>query len=773
MTAKILTTTCLLALCSVAASCQAERSKKLDPLSEFKSDYTLMMADFDGPNDIDQIFPERDEAVTLMSDGREGHKLALFLSSKNNTDQIAIQPKSIWDISSYTDHNIAFDVENIGDLSTQLYVILEDPSGNRESRSISLPANYSGTVFFPITGSEARQDIGMWGLPPVWDTNDLQMVWRSTKKKTVDPFKIAKFEFVGIGLINDREVHVDNIRLRPNPERSGDWLVGLTDKFGQNARLEFPLKVSSEEELKSAADAELIDLAKNTGPKDRSRFGGFKDGPKLDATGYFRVEKYNGKWWMVDPEGYLFYSHGPANVRMANMTTATGIDFKDPSVRIRRPEEVTPEDSMGIVKVSDAVRATRYVANEMRHNMFEWLPDYDDDLADHYSYRRSTHIGPVPHGETYSFYRANLERRYGQTSPESYIKKWEEVTLDRMKSWGFTSFGNWVDPAFYQNERVPYFANGWIIGDFKTLQPLNPKWSPMPDFYDPVFRERAEATISVIAEEVKASPWCVGIFVDNEKAWGETEGSVEARYGIITDALSKNALDSPAKAAFTAHLKEKYGTIVALNAAWNTEFADWQAFSKEASFTEYTDAQVADISSLLEMLGDQYFRVVTETLEQYLPNHLYMGARMANWGMPQEIIKSSVKYSDALSFNIYEEGVQTDHWAFLEEIDLPVVIGEFHIGSVEGSGLYNPGIVHAANQTDRARAYKAYMQTVLDNPYFVGAHWFQYMDEPLTGRTYDGENANIGFVNVADRPYPELVNAAKEVNETLYSGRLQ
>ncbi|MGY0623928.1 MAG: agarase, partial [Paraglaciecola chathamensis] len=183
--------------------------------------------------------------------------------------------------------------------------------------------------------------------------------------------------------------------------------------------------------------------------------------------------------------------------------------------------------------------------------------------------------------------------------------------------------------------------------------------------------------------------------------------------------------------------------------------------------------QVSDLSKMLEMLGEQYFKVVHNTLEAALPNHLYMGARMANWGMPDEIISASLKYSDVLSFNIYEEGVQEDYWKFLEEVDLPVVIGEFHIGSTKESGMYNPGIVHAANQVDRAKMYKEYMQSVLDKPYMVGAHWFQYIDEPITGRAFDGENANIGFVTVTDIPYPHMIEAVKEVTSTMYQQRLK
>ena len=294
----------------------------------------------------------------------------------------------------------------------------------------------------------------------------------------------------------------------------------------------------------------------------------------------------------------------------------------------------------------------------------------------------------------------------------------------------------------------------------------------MPDPFDPVFAERAKITIDEVASKVRNSPWCVGIFIDNEKSWGEREGTIAQRYGVILDALSRNSALSPASEAFTEALKNKYQTIEALNSAWETQIDNWQSLKMGVTFDTFNHALTNDLSMLLEMLGEQYFTVVHDTLAEAMPNHLYMGARMANWGMPDEIIKASLKYSDVLSFNIYEEGVQEHAWAFLEEVDLPVVIGEFHIGTATDSGMFNPGIVHASDQADRARMYTEYMRSVLDKPYMVGAHWFQYADEPLTGRAFDGENANIGLVSVTDIPYPELSKAIKEITYTMYEKRL-
>ena len=64
-----------------------------------------------------------------------------------------------------------------------------------------------------------------------------------------------------------------------------------------------------------------------------------------------------------------------------------------------------------------------------------------------------------------------------------------------------------------------------------------------------------------------------------------------------------------------------------------------------------------------------------------------------------------------------------------------------------------------------------YMESVLAHPNFVGAHWFQYVDSPLSGRAFDGENYNVGFVTNTDIPYPEMVEAAQKFNRALYPRR--
>ena len=51
-------------------------------------------------------------------------------------------------------------------------------------------------------------------------------------------------------------------------------------------------------------------MLSNPSSKEWNKYGGFLKGPRHQGTGHFRVEKIDGKWWFLDPDGYLFWSNG-------------------------------------------------------------------------------------------------------------------------------------------------------------------------------------------------------------------------------------------------------------------------------------------------------------------------------------------------------------------------------------------------------------------------------------------------------------------------------
>ncbi len=172
---------------------------------------------------------------------------------------------------------------------------------------------------------------------------------------------------------------------------------------------------------------------------------------------------------------------------------------------------------------------------------------------------------------------------------------------------------------------------------------------------------------------------------------------------------------------------------------------------------------IGDLAAFSRRFADTYYRIVAEALRRHDPDHLYLGSRFA-W-QTAEAVEACARWCDVVSFNRYRRSIADDpaEWAKFHALGKPALIGEFHFGSAD-RGLFWEGLVGVGRESERGPSYARYLRGVADNPDFVGAHWFQYLDEPLTGRTLDGENAHIGFVTVADVPYTGLVDAARTAN---------
>lgn len=709
-----------------------------------------------------------DWQISKQDDGR-GQLDIKFDAERANKPFLRIDAESSWDLNLSDTVAVVLDIDNPSNEPVHLHVALTDVDGKKHNRNSAIPPKSSASYYSLIKGENVGLNTGMRSNPKHWDTDFTQLIWR-TGSKEIDVSKIKSITLQVMGVMNDKYITVSNIRVVRPTSFVQDSVKHIVDEFGQNNKLEFEGKVGSSEDLRRHFKEENTALKQGL-PQDRSQFGGYLNGPKLEGSGYFRTAKYEGKWTLVDPDGYLFFSTGIANVRMANTSTITGFDVPDGYIQLRSSSDLTPEDSMGLNRLSNEVAQHRFESSSLRANMFVSLPDYEEDLGNFYGYRRSVHTGTIDKGETYSFYMANLARKFDDMTVEGVLDKWESLTVKRMRNWGFTSFGNWIDTRFYDNNNFPYFANGWIIGDFKTVSSGNDYWAPIPDPFDKTFTQRTEATVKQIALEVKDSPWCVGVFIDNEKSWG-IMGKPESQYGLVAGTMALDGSESPAKRAFVEKLKTKYNTIESLNKNWGKTFNSFDELNKGFAINFNSEEAIQDYSELLTFYAEAYFKTVASSMDKYMPNHLYMGARFADWGMTPELREAAAKHVDVMSYNYYREGINTAFWGFLEEVDMPSIIGEFHMGALD-SGLFNPGLIGAHTQELRGQMYETYMNSVIDNPYFVGAHWFQYIDSPIAGRAYDGENYNVGFVSVADIPYKPFIKSVKRVNNSLYQRRFE
>jgi len=119
-----------------------------------------------------------------------------------------------------------------------------------------------------------------------------------------------------------------------------------------------------------------------------------------------------------------------------------------------------------------------------------------------------------------------------------------------------------------------------------------------------------------------------------------------------------------------------------------------------------------------------------------------------------------------ISYNIYEfpngrlkqyDGV----------VDKPFIVGEFGVSTDPVQTPWHDSRKDSENRRDYMIRW---LKEGLNNPALVGAHFFQFTDQPLAGRS-DGEALLRGFVDVTDTPHFDLVQVNREVGYRIYEIR--
>jgi hypothetical protein len=140
------------------------------------------------------------------------------------------------------------------------------------------------------------------------------------------PGPLASVRQIGAAMANPVGRPSLEIRsMKLSKEDPGDALLEpkpVVDEFGQWIPEEWPGKIRNLDALRQAWAAEEKALAAG-GDMPYCRFGGYK-ASQAKATGYFRAEKVDGKWWLVDPDGHLFLSMGADSIGTAASTSTQG-----------------------------------------------------------------------------------------------------------------------------------------------------------------------------------------------------------------------------------------------------------------------------------------------------------------------------------------------------------------------------------------------------------------------------------------------------------------
>ena len=514
----------------------------------------------------------------------------------------------------------------------------------------------------------------------------------------------------------NRDIPSYTITIVPSAGQPGAKPVALIDSIGQTKTSDWPGKVKNVDELKADVKNEQ-DYYNSLTSFVGDEFGGLPDSGKklgLKATGFFHVEKMDGKWALVDPDGNLFFHLGVCCVGPGDdYTTVAG-----------------------------------------RESAYEWLPPFDGEF--HTAYR------PDSGKEVLSFYLANVIRKYGKPYD---LDDFQARMIDRLRKFGFNSIGAFspISDSAVKAAHFPYVAHlpldQWSAG-IHSIAGIRETWDP----YDPDNATKMDKTFARILPAHADDPLLIGYFQVNEPAYEDIPKVVPGLKGS----------ENPCKRALVSMLRDEYKTIDAFNTAWGTTAKSFDELN-DAGLAVTTKAASEDVHAFTGQFLDAYFKLVADTFHKYDSHHLLIGSRLQPGTINNEqLCRIAGKYLDIMSFNYYTDAVDKD---FLNRIyrwtGRPMFLSEFFWSSDKESGL--AGGRGVPTQRDRGLAYRNYVEQSASLGYVLGIEWFTLIDQAGTGRWFEGmsgERANTGLFSVADRPWKGMLAEMMKTNDTIYQVEL-
>lgn len=532
----------------------------------------------------------------------------------------------------------------------------------------------------------------------------------NVRDNTVDASQIARVQvYLDPSSPVNASVEVQSIKAEGEGGPANPPFLPFIDRYGQYIHTDWPDKIYSDADFAARHVKEDAEMKAFSGPSDWDKWGGWKNGPKQKATGFFYPAKLNDKWWLVDPDGALFWSYGPTGVGFGEGTPITG-----------------------------------------REAWFAELPDANGAFARYYgtggNARYMYYEGKQY--KTFDFSGANAQRNYG---PE-----WANATADalhgRLRNWGFNTVANWSNPVVMMRRKTPYVV---------AIAYGGPSLDHIPDVFDPGFPKAINDRMDKEVGTTAGDPWNLGYYVDNELTWGAGARAASTAQGVL-----RAAPTSASKLQFIADLKAKYPDIAALNTAWKSDYASWDALIQSRDLPKTKEpAFNTDCGDFGLKFAERYFSTVHDAVKRVAPNNLYLGCRF-HGHIDGALVAVAAKYCDVISYNIYGDDPSGRLNQYRNVVDKPFIVGEFGVTSDLGQMPWR-GQIDTQEPSERLKPMENYLNHAFRHPSLVGAHFFQFRDQPLSGRG-DGEATLRGFVNTADTPHFDLVQLNRRLAYNLY-----
>jgi hypothetical protein len=332
---------------------------------------------------------------------------------------------------------------------------------------------------------------------------------------------------------------------------------------------------------------------------------------------------------------------------------------------------------------------------------------------------------------------------------------WAKDATTRLRSWGFNTVGAWSDDDSLLKAAEPdtYFTPILHMGSSAG--------APWRDMWDPAIVKTMDDVAGAGIRAHRDDPRIVGYFSDNELGWWTGalfDWAWKGRYSRqrVVDVISK---------AYGGSWSKLSVDFVAVGAGG---FAGLRKSGR--LYLRPGGKGMVAVHKYISVLADRYYFLCDSIIKKHDPRALFLGDRYIS-GFYPEVAVAAGKYADVVSTNLnadWNDGTFAPFYLpTLERLThRPLMITEYYVAAAENrSGNRNDssGFPVVATQKQRAAAFLRSTEALLHTPYVVGAHWFQYYDEPGKGRG-DGENYDMGLVDAQNQPYKEITSTAASLD---------
>jgi len=210
--------------------------------------------------------------------------------------------------------------------------------------------------------------------------------------------------------------------------------------------------------------------------------------------------------------------------------------------------------------------------------------------------------------------------------------------------------------------------------------------------------------------------------------------------------------------------------ITRLATAWKSK-----ASSKEGLYaaTDLTPPS-ADFEKVRCFFADAYHAFAYRTSKAIDPNHLFLSYWIVpGWWVNENDWLIAARHCDVLGYDRYALKFSDKRMEDLfKQVDKPVIVGEFNFPvDYQGKRGFGRFKVHTPDESTMGNVYAQWVHDAAVSRYCVGLLFFQYRDQPLTGRSLNRVNGIVGsehyafgIVDVTDTPKWTLVEKMREAN---------